>query len=351
MAMLILYMMALESSGQPLLAISSPLRPFVEHTASGVAISGDLVVKNDGDRPVELVEVRLDTHDRAGNLIQRREINGDGISPSILTIADRKIAAHSSLLLFNPFQTFDAQVAPARLHYQLKFRDVGGDRVEWVAADVRPIAAPPSNYLFPLSGRVLVWDGHDFYSHHRRWNYLHPSLVKLGYRGNAGRYAYDFIAVDEEGRRSTGDERINRNWFGFGKPVRATASGIVEAVTSKAADDRTYRPGSSKDPNAVFGNYIVLRHRDGTFSVFGHLKQGSARVKKGEFVRAGDLIAEIGASGDSLFPHLHYQRTLQPADTGEGAPVSWRSVIRLVGKRAMALPNGYIDTGDVVRGK
>jgi hypothetical protein len=332
-------------------AVSSPPRPFIEQTAAGVAINGDIVVRNNGDEAVELVKIRMDALDSSGALIQRRELNRNGISPSILTVPDRRIDKNSSLLIYNPFPLFDRPLPVARLHYELSFKPVDGEGVAMTTVDVIPARPPSSGYIFPLTGRFLVWDGHDFYSHHRRWNYLHPLLQKLGYTGNAGRYAFDFIAVDEYGARARGDEHVNENWPSFGQLIRATDDGIVEAVRGDAKDDRKFNWGSSKDPNGVFGNYIVLRHSDGTFSIFGHLMRGSPRVRQGERVRAGQLLARVGASGDSLFPHLHYQRTLEPNDLGEGAPVSWRRVKRAVGKRLSPLASGYIDSGDVVVGR
>jgi hypothetical protein len=73
-----------------------------------------------------------------------------------------------------------------------------------------------------VEGRVLVWDGHDLLSHHRRFDYQHPALVKqMGIGANAMRYSYDFVPVDAEGRMAVGDDGAQRELSGFGLPVRA----------------------------------------------------------------------------------------------------------------------------------
>jgi len=330
-------------------ASSGPAQPFIEHTSTGIAVNGDIIVRNSSDDPYELIALQMDALDSQGEIVQRRELNMDGISPGILTIPDRALPKQSTLLIYNPFPEFGRQLPVARLRFALTFKKAGTEQLEQTRLDVSPIEAPRSGFELPVKdARLLVWDGHDFYSHHRRWNYLHPSLVKLGYLGNSGRYAYDFIALDSNGRRSNGDEKSNESWVSFGLPVRATSPAIVVAVRADAPDDRTYKWGSTKDPNAVFGNYVVLKHSDGTYSTFGHLMHASPTVGVGQHVAAGQILGRIGASGDSLFPHLHYQRTLQPGDFGEGVPVVWRHGHRVVGRGALPLPNGFIDTGDVV---
>lgn len=335
----------------PLSIRSGPEHPFVVQASSGVEINGDLIVRNDGDVAMELVKLRMDVVSPSGALIQRKELNRNGISPSILTIPDRKIDKASSLLIYNPFPSFDRSLSVARMHYELTFKTVDGDQQKTAAVDVEPIKPPASNFILPVKGRYFVSDGYDFYSHHRRWNFLHPLLAKLGYTGNAGRYAFDFVAVDGAGNRSHGDEAVNQNWLCFGQPVRATADGIVVAVHGDAKDDHAYQwGGPNKDPNGVFGNYVVLRHADGTFSIFGHLMHDSPTVRVGEAVKAGQWIGRIGASGDAPFPHLHYQRTLTPDDLGEGAPVSWRRVKRAIGDRLERPRFGYVNSGDIIVG-
>ena len=66
----------------------------------------------------------------------------------------------------------------------------------------------------------------------------------------------------------------------------------------------------------VSTDYVVIDHGNGEYSWFGHLKQGSIRIKPEQIVKQGEVIAEIGASGDSLFPHLHYELRNGPGIEG-----------------------------------
>lgn len=52
------------------------------------------------------------------------------------------------------------------------------------------------------------------------------------------------------------------------------------------------------------GEYITIAHGDGTYSLYAHL---SRRIKKQfAMVKEGDVIGEVGSTGDSTGPHLHF---------------------------------------------
>ena len=58
------------------------------------------------------------------------------------------------------------------------------------------------------------------------------------------------------------------------------------------------------------GNVVVIRHGDepGVFAThYDHLKRNSIRVSRGELVKKGQKIAEVGSSGRSIGPHLHLE--------------------------------------------
>jgi murein DD-endopeptidase MepM/ murein hydrolase activator NlpD len=52
---------------------------------------------------------------------------------------------------------------------------------------------------------------------------------------------------------------------------------------------------------------VVLRLAPHLFAFYLHNKPGSARVKVGDTVKQGQQLAELGSSGNSLAPHLHFQ--------------------------------------------
>ena len=75
-----------------------------------------------------------------------------------------------------------------------------------------------------------------------------------------------------------------------GTPIFATADGIVQTLSEK---------------NTTHGKAITIDHGNGYQTSYSHLLD--IRVKKGQRVKRGDIIALSGNSGLSFAPHLHYE--------------------------------------------
>lgn len=56
-----------------------------------------------------------------------------------------------------------------------------------------------------------------------------------------------------------------------------------------------------------FGNHITLTHDAGVITIYGHMRAGSLRVALGEQVTRGDTLGLVGSSGNSNWPHLHFE--------------------------------------------
>jgi murein DD-endopeptidase MepM/ murein hydrolase activator NlpD len=85
-----------------------------------------------------------------------------------------------------------------------------------------------------------------------------------------------------------------------GTPVYAARGGLVV----KTKDDSDKGGGDIKyDP---YNNYVLIRHDDGTLGHYCHLKKGGVKVRPGQIVKAGDVIAQSGSTGFSSGPHLHF---------------------------------------------
>ena len=67
------------------------------------------------------------------------------------------------------------------------------------------------------------------------------------------------------------------------------------------------RPGTvvSSGERGGYGNVVVLDHGDGTTSLYAHCHE--LKVKKGDKVGYGDVIATVGSTGRSTGPHLHLE--------------------------------------------
>lgn len=86
----------------------------------------------------------------------------------------------------------------------------------------------------------------------------------------------------------------------LGVDVLAASAGIVVL-----AED-TYPDRCMDDCPAGTENYLFLGHADGTVTSYFHLRKGSVLVTAGERVRRGQKLAEVGSSGSSTDPHLHF---------------------------------------------
>jgi murein DD-endopeptidase len=145
------------------------------------------------------------------------------------------------------------------------------------------------------------------------WVAIYDPLLKGGHRtaiytvdGRAripGRFAIDFISLPPAGVmvRDPGVPLQERN--GFGADVLAVADGTIASALDDTPDDLP-QPVS---PERASGNCVSIDLGGGRFAFYEHLQQGSVRVKTGEQVKRGQVIAKLGASGStSIGPHLHF---------------------------------------------
>ena len=56
-----------------------------------------------------------------------------------------------------------------------------------------------------------------------------------------------------------------------------------------------------------YGNFIIIDHGDGFTTYYCHLKTGTFRVKEGDYVEQGTILAESGAAGKTAGAHLHFE--------------------------------------------
>jgi murein DD-endopeptidase MepM/ murein hydrolase activator NlpD len=79
-----------------------------------------------------------------------------------------------------------------------------------------------------------------------------------------------------------------------GTAVAAAHGGIVVKAGGNGAGD-----------GPAYGNAVVIKHGNGTFSQYAHLSK--VGVKVGQVVKTGQRIAFSGNTGNSSGPHLHFE--------------------------------------------
>lgn len=135
------------------------------------------------------------------------------------------------------------------------------------------------------------------------------------------------------------DYKNNANHYCFGRQIIAPGNGVVVDAKDGIYDNI---PGK-KNTRDIAGNYVVIDHLNGEFSMLAHFKKDSVLVKKGDKVRAGDLIGQCGNSGHSNLPHLHYHLQNTPRwHDGEGLPMQFQNYYA----------NGkFIERGEPIQGE
>jgi hypothetical protein len=249
---------------------------------------------------------------------------------------------------------FNSLKPGVRIRYEVQFE---GEGVPPVSLTVAPQSCfNKSRLVLPLAGRVAVGDGFDIYSHHRRREYQDPFWKESGIYDHPDRFGLDLKLVDAEGREYKGSGKRNEDFFAWGQKLRAPSDGTVAALHNTQPDNNVigsenlWTPGDIKtDPMNGYGNYVLIDHGGGEFSLLAHARAGSVIVRKGERVLAGQVVARVGNSGSSLGPHLHYElRTGWGLKGITGMPAYFHDVT-VVGTGESGNGKGVaLDSGDVV---
>ena len=163
------------------------------------------------------------------------------------TLRDELLALGAQL---ENIEESEAELETAIRELRAELVAINAREIEWDAENITP-----ETIILPSSAPITSGWG-------RRW---HPILRKMRMH-----YGTDF-----DGER--------------GSPVWAAHQGVVETATYM------------KD----FGRVVVLNHGNGFSTLYAHLNK--IRVKYGETVRQGQRIGDIGSSGLSTGPHLHFE--------------------------------------------
>lgn len=98
-----------------------------------------------------------------------------------------------------------------------------------------------------------------------------------------------------------------------GVAVLAAAAGTVRATRDGMADVSVAETGIDAVRDVECGNGVVIDHEDGWQTQYCHMKNGSISVREGDAVAAGTPLGEVGLSGMTEFPHVHF--TVRNGDT------------------------------------
>jgi Peptidase family M23 len=129
------------------------------------------------------------------------------------------------------------------------------------------------------------------------------------------RFAIDFVQLNAMDRLLQGPVDQLSSYPYFGASVYSVADGTVVATHGGEPEQV---PGQGPPPATVTvqnagGNYIVIKIAPGHYAFYAHLQPGSFRVRKGERVKTGQVIALLGDTGNATAPHLHFHVMSSPS--------------------------------------
>lgn len=231
-----------------------------------------------------------------------------------------------------------------------QYEDLAGEAVEVTEMH----SATSTSYWWPIgSSETTKSNGKIFASGD-------PEAVSIssnfGYRTDPlGRGTRFHSGVDISG--GSGENSVN---------IIASKDGIVVYPTADVSNDCPSSTSLS-DCGGGYGNYVIIQHSDGNYTLYAHMYEHSITVKAGDNVEQGQVIGKMGSSGNSTGAHLHFEvREGQNTSSATTEPLNYinaetpRSVF--TGGELLAWLNSYeghtpiegdsyvvVDIGDGVR--
>lgn len=293
-----------------------PMAP-IPFTGKGkTQLAYELHITNFGRAEINVSRIEV-LSDGAASLAQ---FEGDALKsvlarPGMPAISEKQKIGPGLRAVAYLWVTLDARTAtPATLHHRLT---IDGKTVEGAAIPVATTKLPVISS--PLRGSdwfAANGPGND--SPHRR------GLIPVDGKARiAQRFAIDWVRLFPNGETYRGDPKDNRNYRAYGTEVLAVADATV--ATTKDGIPQNI-PGEDSRAVAITletigGNHIILDLGHGFFAFYAHLQPGSLRVKVGDHVHRGQVLALLGNSGNSTEPHLHFHVANANSPLGaEGVP-------------------------------
>lgn len=111
-----------------------------------------------------------------------------------------------------------------------------------------------------------------------------------------------------DGHTGTDIRVLNMPEASKGIAVKAAAVGVVAKTREGVEDDLVdTEEEAARVTSYGLGNVVIVDHGEGWQTIYGHMRKGSLKVRSGDRVTAGTPLGEIGLSGLTQFPHVHFE--------------------------------------------
>lgn len=155
-------------------------------------------------------------------------------------------------------------------------------------ANVNLMSLNNSLYWWPIGGSELTSDGAG-----KEYAFGEPTSIRV-----ASFYGLRTHPV-------TGEENSFHKGIDIAGPIGthiiAARAGIVEQVVDNCIS------GGDDSCGGRYGNYIIISHGDGNYTLYAHIHENTITVSVGESVNQGQVIGKMGSSGRSTGSHLHFE--------------------------------------------
>jgi hypothetical protein len=195
-----------------------------------------------------------------------------------------------------------------------------------------PEASSPDAAPAPQVDHAGPWSGHLRLPVVGRWR-VHRTHYSAS---NDQSTAVDLVRDSEIPPEAGGNDEFPS----YREPIVADGPGVVVIAVDGVPDN----PPGVENVYDMHGNYVVIDHENGSYSLFAHLVPGSLAVRQGQRVAMGQTLGLCGNSGRTTMPHLHWQvMDAAEAHRARGLPIRHKPY-----RKAGELTSARLEPGDVV---
>ena len=223
------------------------------------------------------------------------------------TTPTAKLGPSQSALVWLDVITENGQ-APTELDHQVRVR-LTQPMPPLMPAEVTETVAPvtvqtrkPVTIAAPLRGPQW-WDANGCCGMTAHRMAINP--IDGGLWG-AERFAIDYVQLMPDGRIYDGTVEDLQGYPYFGADIHAVADGPVVAVLDGLPEQVAGVNPTGLRLDEYGGNHVVQDIGNGNFAFYAHLKTGSVAVKPGDRLSTGQVLGQLGNSGNTDAPHLHF---------------------------------------------
>ena len=313
-------MPAADAHGQipPSVEFRVPKTPTVAFTDSGAVLAYELFVTNLTAMPMTLRRVEVVSAGKVLSSLSDADTSLQRATSRVtqIPVADRLKLDGGARAIVYLWVPVDRANPPAQLRHRLTLqRDTVTEVLEGTTTPVERAAVSISP---AVRGEWAAFNGPSNASGHRRL-----VLALDGHTASGQRFAIDFLQVDSLGssRRPGTEASKNSNYYAYGTELLAVADGVVAATKDSIPENVPGGRAVKIDLITVGGNFVGIDIGGGKYALYAHVQPGSLRVKVGDRVKRGQVIALLGNSGNSTEPHVHFQIADGPSFlAAEGLP-------------------------------